>query len=377
MIQSIEAHIIFNGRKNPPTWFHPKVTLIPAKPNPVALLTCQSISGSDYFGQVYFSLSHDLGRTWSTPEEIPSLGRQNLKDGLQEGVCDVVPEFHPPTGTVLAVGHNVYYQDGKLTLPDRMRFPVYVVRDARGNWSDRWKLAWDDPRASAMHTSGCSQRILLPDGKLIFPLSFSVLERPDRSVGSALCGFDGSYLHLLKFGNTLSLPVKRGLLEPSLAFYDNRYWMTIRAEDDYGYLSTSADGLHWEIQRPWTWENGAALTLSTTQQHWLIHSEGLFLVYTRKTEQNVNVLRWRAPLFVAQVDTHKKCLLRETERVVLPLLGDGVNDPKNVALMGNFHIVNATEHESWVTVGENYPANDWKGDTLLARIRWARPNQRI
>jgi len=377
MILSIETQIIFNGRKNPPTWFHPKVTIIPAKPNPVALMTCQSISGSDYFGQVYFSLSHDLGHTWSLPEAIPSLGRRNLKNGLQEGVCDVVPEFHPPTGTVLAVGHNVYYKDGKLTQPDRMRFPVYVVRNAQGQWSDRWKLDWDDPRASAMYTSGCSQRILLPDGHLIFPLSFNDLERADRSVSSARCEFDGAFLQLREFGNALSLPVKRGLLEPSLAFFANRYWMTIRAEDGHGYLSTSADGLHWENQRPWAWENGEALTMSTTQQHWLIHSEALFLVYTRQTEQNINVMRWRAPLFVARVDPEKKCLIQETERVVLPLLGDGVHDPKNVALMGNFHITNVTPHESWVTVGENYAANDWKGDTLLARIRWALPNARV
>lgn len=377
MIEKIESHVIFNGRQHPPTWFHPKVTMIPGSPNPTALMTCQSISGSDYFGQVYFSLSTDLGKTWSAPEKIHSLGRRNLKSGLQEGVCDVVPEFHPPTGKVLAVGHNVYYKDGKLTMPDRMRFPVYVVRDEKGNWSDRWKMAWDDPRASAMYTSGCSQRVLLPDGKLIFPLSFSVLERRDRSVGSVLCEFTGSYLHVLKFGNVLSLAVKRGLLEPSLAFFENRYWMTIRAEDDHGYLSTSKDGLHWEPQRPWTWETGEPLTMSTTQQHWLIHSDALFLVYTRKAESNLNVMRWRAPLFVAQVNPEKQCLVRESEQVVLPLLGDGIHDPKNVALMGNFHTVNATENESWVTVGENYRENDWKGDTLLARIHWAKPNKRL
>lgn len=33
------------------------------------------------------------------------------------------------------------------------------------------------------------------------------------------------------------------------------------------------------------------------------------------------------------------------------MLGDGVNDPDEVALMGNFHVVNASAHESWITVG--------------------------
>ncbi|MEZ6039608.1 MAG: hypothetical protein R3C20_03830 [Planctomycetaceae bacterium] len=33
-----------------------------------------------------------------------------------------------------------------------------------------------------------------------------------------------------------------------------------------------------------------------TQQHWLTHSDGLYLVYTRKDESNINVIRWRSPL---------------------------------------------------------------------------------
>jgi hypothetical protein len=43
--------------------------------------------------------------------------------------------------------------------------------------------------------------------------------------------------------------------------------------------------------------------------------------------------------------------------------------------MGNFHTVNATAHESWVTVGECLPGKNFTGDTLMARIRWSRPNK--
>ena len=114
--------------------------------------------------------------------------------------------------------------------------------------------------------------------------------------------------------------------------------------------------------------------MSTTQQHWLPHSEALWLVYTRKDVSNVKVIRWRSPLWMAQVDTKSLRLRRDTERVVLPLVGDGVNDPKRVALMGNFHTVNVGPVESWVTVGEWQPRNGIKGDLLLARISWARPN---
>ena len=81
-------------------------------------------------------------------------------------------------------------------------------------------------------------------------------------------------------------------------------------------------------------------TMSTTQQHWLTHSEALFLVYTRKDPTNANVTRWRAPLWVAQVDPKTLRLIRATERVVLPLVGDGVNNADHVPMMGNFGVCN-------------------------------------
>jgi hypothetical protein len=45
-----------------------------------------------------------------------------------------------------------------------------------------------------------------------------------------------------------------------------------------------------------------------------------------------------------------------------------------VAAIGNFHPLNVTLQESWVTVGEERSRDGWRGDTLLARIRWAWPN---
>ncbi len=67
-------------------------------------------------------------------------------------------------------------------------------------------------------------------------------------------------------------------------------------------------------------------------------------------------------------------LVRSSERVVLPLIGDGIADPSHVARMGNFHTVAAAPGESWVTVGETLPEDGWRGDTLLGRVRWGRPN---
>lgn len=77
---------------------------------------------------------------------------------------------------------------------------------------------------------------------------------------------------------------------------------------------------------------------------------------------------------MAEVDRKTLRLLRNTERVVFPLTGDGIQAPNNVARMGNFHCVAATSWESWVTVGETLPYDGWAGDTLLARVRWNREN---
>lgn len=377
LIEKIEHSIIWPGRTEGKTWFHPRVCMIPSKPNPVALMTCQTITGSDVYSQVFWSSSSDNGRSWTWPQPIASLGREALPGGIEEGTCDVVPDYHGKTNSVLAIGHNVYYKNDVLTQPYQNRYPVYVVGDGEGHWSDRKKLEWDHPETTGIYTCGCAQRITLDDGNIILPLSFGPKERKDRKVCTVLCSFDGGNLTILESGNSLELRIKRGLLEPTLARTGSRFYMTIRAEDGHGYVSVSADGLKWEKQRPWCWEDGESLVMSTTQQRWLSHSRGLFLVYTRKAKHNVNVMRWRAPLYVAQVDTERLCLVRDSEKIVFPLIGDGIDDPDHVARMGNFHVVNASRSESWVTVGETLPHEGWKGNTLLGRIYWNRANSLV
>jgi len=376
MVKGIERSVVWNGRAGGTTWFHPRACMVPGDERPTAFMTLQSITGSDVFGHVHASVSTDLGKTWTDPAKIRALGRHPARDGLTEGVCDVVPEYHPKTRTVLAMGHNVYYnKKGTLARPQLERYPVYVVRGLDGAFSEAKKLVWDDPRGTAIYTCGCAQRVTLDDGDILVPLSFGPKGRAARSVGSALCGFDGKTLTIKRCGNELKSNVKRGLLEPSLAAFEGRYYMTIRAEDNRGHVSSSPDGLHWDKQRPWCWDDGEPLTMSTTQQRWLPHSDALHLVYTRKAAKNVNVFRWRAPLYMARVDVKTLRLIRTTERVVLPLIGDGVNSAAHVARMGNFHTVAATPDESWVTVGECLPHDGWRGDLLMARIRWARPNR--
>ena len=67
-------------------------------------------------------------------------------------------------------------------------------------------------------------------------------------------------------------------------------------------MSVSDDGLQFAEPKPWTFDDGAELGSYNTQQHWLAHSDGLFLVYTRRGANNDHIVRHRAPLFMAQVD---------------------------------------------------------------------------
>jgi hypothetical protein len=372
LVREITKEVVFKGRDRAGTnWFHPRACRLP---DGRIFMTLQSIEGSDYFGPVHFTLSKDEGRNWSPPLPAPPLGRVPAADGFEEGVCDVVPEWHDPTGTVLALGHNVFYKGPKFSRDQPSRWPVYAVW-REGEWGPRLKLEWADPRGADIYSNNCGQRVTLPNGDVAMAFTFGAGGRP-RAVCGVISEFDGERLRIRSVGPPLEHPHGRGLLEPSVTRHQGRFLLTIRAEDNRGYVSVSEDGLHYQPHQPWQWEDGEPLEMSTTQQHWLTHSQGLFLVYTRRDASNANVTRWRSPLWLAQVNPRTLRLRRETERVVLPLMGDGINDPDRVALMGNFHVTTVSAHESWVTVGEWHPRNlALGGDVLLARIQWGEPNE--
>jgi hypothetical protein len=379
LIKSITKETLWRNRDGKSlTWFHPRACMVPdGKGGRKALMALQEIGGSDYFGPVHWSESTDLGRHWENPQPIPSLGRipEPKQPGLMAGVCDVVPQYHPQTGTVLAMGHVVFYRGPRFSKNDQLsRYPVYAVQKADGTWGPRRILAWDDPRGGFIYTNNCGQRIVLPNGDIMMSFTFGP-DSKNRMVAGVLCSFDGEELKIKKVGPPLELKKGRGLLEPSVTRFGGKFHITIRAEDGHGYHSTSANGLDWQPKQQWTWDDGTKVPMSTTQQHWLTHSEGLFLVYTRKDQSNSGVIRWRSPLWLAQVNSKTGRLIKATEQVVLPVMGDGVKDANSVALMGNFNVTNVSPDESWVTVGEWMPRRGARGDVLLARIKWSRKNR--
>ena len=130
------------------------------------------ITGSDYFGPVHETLSYDGGASWGTPTPVPGMGRvPAAKAGDPDvAVCDMVPEYHAPTDTVLAMGHDVFYRRS-LVNPQPPRHTVYAVRKSDGSWSPIERLEWNDPRGAYIYTCNCAQRVTLPDGDVLVPLS--------------------------------------------------------------------------------------------------------------------------------------------------------------------------------------------------------------
>src|SRR5262245_50657157 len=215
VIDSIEPSIVHKNRDGgSTTWFHPRGCLIPASSGPIAFLTMQEITGSDYFGPVHWSVSRDQARTWSAPQPIPGMGRLPFQDGTDIAVADVSPEYHARTNTVLAIGYTVYYKDGKKHAAQRPLYPVYFVRRADGSFTAKQKLVWDDPRAADLLSAGCGQRVTLPDGDVLIAVSFGSKEKPLRSATTLLCAYDGKTLTVKKAGTELPGKKGRGFIEP-------------------------------------------------------------------------------------------------------------------------------------------------------------------
>ncbi len=361
LIESIETRLIWEGKKSRVCWFHPKV----AAADGYLLMTLQLLTDSDVMHQPHYSESRDGGKTWSEKKPIPALERTVLGGGYEDVVSDVVPEFHAKTGVVLCLGQDVHYKDEKLIRPGEDRWIRYFVRKADGSWTEPKKLEFVHPEASQMMSAGCSQRYTLPNGDVLVPVTM-LTNRPDHSVSTLLCSFDGLDLKAKKLGTILKLPVKRGLMEPSLTRFDGRFWLTIRSEDERGHFAVSRDGLSWGQLETHRFDDGSPLVTSTTQQHWITHSSGLYLSYTRRDAVNEKIFRWRTPTYIALFDTRRSVLVKDTERVLVPM--------DEAAMHGNFHVTNTSARETLVTLGDILVDKPFRGDTFVTTIRWRRDN---
>lgn len=353
-------------------WFHPRVAAIPGAGHnglPAVVMTLQKhLHISDYYSGLWTMRTDDLGTTWTGPTEIPELAWVRESDGVTLAVADVTPGWDPRTGKLIAIGCSVRYgKDGK-QLSDVPRFSqtAYAIHDLQtGRWSKWQILNLPADEKFSMARNGCSQWLVQPDGTLLVPIYFANAAGVPTSVTVLRCAFDGQQLTYLKHGDAISLKVVRGLCEPSIIAFAGSYYLTIR-NDVKGYVTVSDDGLHYRPIQPWIFDDGMELGSYNTQQHWLAHDNGLYLSYTRRGANNDHVFRNRAPIFLAQVDPQKLCVIRSTEKPIIPERG---------AMLGNFGAAAITANESWVTDAEYMPTGKpdprgANGSIFAARILW-------
>ena len=357
-------------------WFHPRAGAIPGAGEdgkPAVVITMQKwfLSASDFFSGLSVVRSDDMGEAWTAPDERPELAWRDEGDGVTVGICDFTPGWHAPTKKLLAIGHTVRYKDAHLMRDPRPRETAYTVYDPeKGTWQPWRELVMPDKEKFFSAGAGCTQWLVEPDGTLLVPIYFKDDSSKCTTATVVRCAFDGSELKYLAHGTELTLDVPRGCGEPSLTFFQDRYYLTIR-NDQKAYVTSGDDGMTFAPIKPWTFDDGEELGSYNTQQHWVTHSDALFLSYTRRGANNDHIIRNRAPLFIAQVDPDRLCVLRDTERVLIPERG---------AMMGNFGVATIDENESWVTVGEGmYPPENHKlggeGAVFAARVIWSRPNR--
>ena len=356
-------------------WFHPRAAAIPSRTDgdPAVVMTIQKhLKVSDYYSGLHVMTRSSPSAPWTGPVLPPELDWRQQPDGVTISVADVTPGWHAPTGKLIAIGCQVRYSPQGTQLDDvkRAHQTVYAVFDPK---TDRW-TSWqvlELPAAEQFNfaRNACAQWLVKPDGSLLVPLYIGKSAKDRYSTTVAECRFDGAKLTFVRNGNVLRLEVARGLYEPSLIAFQGRYFLTLR-NDVRGYVSVSDDVLQFNEPQPWLFDDGTELGSYNTQQHWLAHSDGLFLVYTRRGANNDHIVRHRAPLFMAQVNPATLRVMRATEKVLVPERG---------AEMGNFGACAINPSESWVTVSEGMFMKDSKqrgaeGATFVARVLWAKPN---
>lgn len=372
----LERSVVHRGFDGEQCWVHARAAVIPADAwdNPIGrrtvILTAQKLddSGSDVFHGLHTFRSRDAGLTWEGPFDEPTLEREELQAGRERVVSDFTPQWHAASGKLLGIGHTVEYEENTVA-PVRSRATAYAVYEPENHaWGEWRELEMPDEARFQNAGAGSVQRVDLDDGTILLPIYFKEPEADQYHVTVLRCVFDGETLEYVEHGDTMTVDAGRGLAEPSLTRHDGRFYLTMR-NDEAGYVTHSDDGLSYQPPKRWTFDDGRPLGNYNTQQHWVSHSNGLYLAYTRRGLDNDHVHRHRAPLLLARVAPQRLNVIESTERVIVPERG---------ARLGNFGVVDVSAEETWVVAAEwmqpSTAETHGSDNTIhLARLKWLTP----
>ncbi|THF76242.1 sialidase family protein [Cohnella fermenti] len=346
-------------------WSHTRCASIPDQGDnggPAILCTASQDPDdnlTDVFYDIAYTISTDLGDSWSPYAVIPQFDWKTLPNGYDGMLIDPVPVYHALSGKVLLLGMAQSYD---ANFAKKQTYPAYAVYDpSTGTWSDDWQLFGWPPVYG--HAGSSYPYIEESTGDVLWPIH-SISGSGALQVVTA--SFDGTSLVYKSASGTVSNTGSNGNrsgIEASLAKFGGQYFMTSR-DDTNNRLTKSADGLVWQPAVDLLWEDGTSVAGSmNTQMHWLTRPDGLYLVYTRQDEVNSDLFRYRAPLWMARIDPATLRLQKDTERNVMPNTTDR-------AQLGNFGTLDISPELSIVT------SNEWKSllpnSTIVSRIWWNR-----
>jgi len=316
-----------------------------------ALMTWQmlQVSGSDVFKGTYMAKSTDGGMTWGDPKAMAAL--KETRNGKRRVEYTGTPRYSFRNKRWFGLGHSITYEhDGcplvasKAVAEKGVDFPIQLFVDAKKGEFTGWR-----PLPLPFAYSRClpfGDWVELENGDILVAFYY---QEPDPKrvqfyrVVTVRYRFEGENLEVVQAGTPLiGEGYVRGFYEPSLAKLNGRYYLTIRT-DEQGLIATSDDGLTFASPEPWRWDDGTPLANRNTQQHWLGCEKGLYLTYTREDATNGHVFRNRAPIYMAWFDPVRNCLVKSTERTLVPELG---------TRLGNFVCCGAGKDAAWLVTAE-------------------------
>lgn len=368
----IERSTILTGRGRQ-FYTQSRAAVIPGSPARVIVTTQETDPTVTHgYRDMFMFATTDGGRAWTPPRRIESLRRARQPEGHDFVIGDVGPQWHAATGVVLATGKTFGFLGG--TKEDRglerVSYAVYSPR--QDTWSELRLLelpaADRAGRPFLEANAGCNQRFDLPNGEILLPIRYR--KDPAHRYYTTIvarCRFDGARLTYVTHGSEFMLPRERGLYEPSVTGFQGRFFLTMRA-DHSAFVARGADGVNYEPFVEWTFDDGEVLGSYNTQQHWVVHRDALYLVYTRRGAKNDHVMRHRAPLFIAQVDPDRLVVLRRTEQVLVP--------ESNADLGAGFGVTDVSPEETWIVTSEipTRGSRDYN-HVILAKLIWNVPNR--
>jgi hypothetical protein len=369
-------------------WTQARAVMYPDQNRPIALMTLSKKlrKGEDVYYDLYQMQSEDSGKTWSDPDIIPSLKIHDIGSGYWRSMSDMTPQWHEKSGTILNIGKSFFYTDLKDLDRSKREVAYACYHPKNKNWGAFRVLELPqmdkDSNLIIAPGSGCVQFVIEDNGDVILPFTYYALTKQQfqsvtretfavrnfmksddlgASVSVVRCSYDGNNLSFVALGNALIVKQGRGLGEPSLVKFKEKWYLTMRS-DKTAFLSTSKDGLLFSQPKAWTFDNDSVLGSYNTQQHWAVLNNNLYLIYTRPAGNNDHVFRHRAPLFIAKVDTDREVVLKHTEQICIP--EDGV-------ALGNFGVTHINQQEVWVVSSEylrNEPP-DKKNRVWVAKVK--------